>query len=143
MVRLRRIAFLFLLLSGNLAGAQSTDINVAMQVPPPNSLHWDDIWEVSIYNNIASAMMPTTIDITVEFNWTNKVYEAVTEKFIVTEGTTYLNAAIAKTKNLTILTEDLDHKVFFTRYNRMNPQLIRSFRQYTVHDTDLHLSPYL
>ena len=90
-----------------------------MRAPAPNALHWDDIWNVTVFNNISSSTMPTTINIKVTLASGPVIYEAVTGKFVVPLGETILNAAIAKTKNINILNEDLEHRAFFTRYNTM------------------------
>jgi len=116
---IKSTATVWMLVCSTYACSQVTDIDIVMHAPPPNALVWDDVWNVSIYNNIMTSTMPTTIDVTVKMTWRNTVYEAVTDKFIVPVGTTKLNAEIAKTKNLEILAEYLDHKAFFTKYNTM------------------------
>ncbi|PCH89071.1 MAG: hypothetical protein COB88_02430 [Flavobacteriales bacterium] len=119
MVKPRLIAIGVALVISQWGAAQSFDISVKMGVPLPNSLHWDDIWNVSIDNNIATSTMPTTVDIRVVLELNGVVYEAVTKKFLASLGPTYFNASIAKTKNLTVLTENLKDKALFIQHNEM------------------------
>ncbi|MBL4754701.1 MAG: hypothetical protein JKY52_14045 [Flavobacteriales bacterium] len=110
---------LFTLLNYNLLSAQTFDIQVIMSAPAPNALHWDDIWDVTIFNNISPANMPPIVDIKVTLESGPVIYEAVTKKFVVPLGETTLNADIAKTKNLNIIQEDLEQRAFFIKYNTM------------------------
>ncbi|MBL4733779.1 MAG: hypothetical protein JKY18_00300 [Flavobacteriales bacterium] len=119
MVKPILIAIGVALVTSQWGAAQSFDISVKMGVPLPNSLHWDDIWNVSIDNNIATSTMPTTVDIRVVLELNGVVYEAVTKKFLASLGPTYFNASIAKTKNLTVLTENLKDKALFIQHNEM------------------------
>ncbi|MBL4754661.1 MAG: hypothetical protein JKY52_13840, partial [Flavobacteriales bacterium] len=119
MVRTYTLIVLLTLLNYNFLSAQAPDIQVIMSAPTPNALHWDDIWDVTIFNNISPANMPPTVDIKVTLESGSVIYEAITKKFIVPVGETILNADIAKTKNLNIIKEDLEQRAFFIKYNIM------------------------
>ncbi|MBL4656716.1 MAG: hypothetical protein JKX73_01860, partial [Flavobacteriales bacterium] len=121
MVGLRNIILSVFLLVGQVVHGQGQgfDIAVSMEVPMPNELNWDEIWNVTIESKIAGATMPTTVDLSVQMNLKGIIYEATTDKFIVPLGTTYLNSSIAKTKNASVQIEDPVHTAFYREYNSM------------------------
>lgn len=119
MVRVRIIVLTTVLLACLVANGQVFYIDVRIAPPPPNSLHWDDIWNITIENPIELSGVPSVVDIHAELEMNGKVFSAFTEPFSIIMGTTVLNPAIAKTKNITFEFEDPIHQKYFRQNNEM------------------------